>query len=111
MRSRRFYHFVVVVAFSQRLVRDICCSVQQESLDATAQTRDVNEPKLPVSSLGLGSIGLGLCAIRLLNEPFVDMKLYSIIKRYILANILVKMLGSLINAACIYIYIYIYIML
>jgi hypothetical protein len=40
--------------------------------------RDVNEAKLPMSELGLGS-----CATRLLNELLVDMKLYSTIKRYI----------------------------
>jgi hypothetical protein len=45
--------------------------------------RDVNEAKLPVSSLGLGPIRLGSCATRLLNELLVDTKLYSIIKRYI----------------------------
>jgi hypothetical protein len=45
--------------------------------------RDVNEAKLPVSSLGLGSVRLGSCATRLLNELLVDTKLNSIIKRYI----------------------------
>jgi len=40
--------------------------------------RNVNEAKLPVSSLRLGS-----CATRLLNKLLVDTKLYSIIKRYI----------------------------
>jgi hypothetical protein len=37
--------------------------------------RGVNEAKLPVSSLGFGSIKLDSCAIRLLNELFVDTKL------------------------------------
>jgi hypothetical protein len=44
---------------------------------------DVNyghEAKLPMSSLGLGSIKLGSCATRLLNEVLVDTKIYSIIK-------------------------------
>jgi hypothetical protein len=41
-------------------------------------SRDVNEVKLPVSLLGLGS-----CATQLLNELLVNIKLYSIIKRYI----------------------------
>jgi hypothetical protein len=36
--------------------------------------RDVNEVKLPVSSLGIGSIKLSSCMTWLLNEPFVDKK-------------------------------------
>jgi hypothetical protein len=38
---------------------------------------DVNEAKFSVNSLGLG-----LCTTQLLNELFVNMKIYSIIKRY-----------------------------
>jgi hypothetical protein len=38
---------------------------------------DVNEAKFSVNSLGFGS-----CATQLLNELFVNMKIYSIIKRY-----------------------------
>jgi hypothetical protein len=69
-------------------------------------SKDVNEAKISVSSLELSSIRLGSCATKLLNERFVDMKLYSIIKRYILANIFVKRLNSLISAAgvCVCIY-------
>jgi hypothetical protein len=47
---------------------------------ALTLARDVNEAKLPMSSLGLGSIRLGSCATQLLNELLVDMKIYSIIK-------------------------------
>jgi hypothetical protein len=47
------------------------------------RVRDVNKAKLPMSSLGLYSIRFDLCMTQLLNELFVDTKLYSIIKRYI----------------------------
>jgi hypothetical protein len=66
------------------IVDDLSASTSQASnseLDSIVikpMIRDVNEVKLPMSLLGLGS-----CATRLLNELLVDTKLYSIIKRYI----------------------------